>query len=93
MSPRDTLMPVSKPGAIPVTRISGPLVSMIMAMRSDTLRTFSTTLAALSVVTCAELIRAAFMPASYSDRINSTSHRWSEIVAIILVLFFILCFC
>lgn len=64
MSPAATAIPLAYSSVIPVRRISGPFVSMMMAICSETWRTLSTIFDALSGVTWAELIRTAFIPAS-----------------------------
>ena len=47
-----------------VSLTSGPLVSINIAMRSETFRTFSTIFPAPSIVACAELMRTTFIPFS-----------------------------
>ena len=77
------------PSSLGVVRTSGPLVSSITASESDASRVLATMRAMPASSRCAELTRTTFIPAAASERRNSTSHRLSEIVAIILVNLFI----
>ena len=73
--------------AIVVTRISGPLVSIMIGMAGLTRCTISTIRVAPSSVTWAELIRITSIPASKSFATNSSVQRKSDMVATILVFF------
>ena len=73
--------------AIVVTRISGPLVSIMIGMAGLTRCTISTMRVAPSSETWAELIRITSIPASKSFETNSSVQRKSDMVATILVFF------
>ena len=70
-----------------VSLISGPLVSIRIAILSDTFRMFSTISVADSIVAWALFILATFIPASYKELRNAVSHLLSEIVQTIFVFF------
>jgi len=73
--------------ALAVVRTSGPFVSIRIAIRLDTVRTFAIRASKPSRLACAVFIRTTFIPASKSCFIKSTSQRLSEIEATILVCF------
>ena len=73
-------MPLSKPAAMPVRRISGPLVSMMIAIFSETRRTFSTIVAALrangieaTVGARKELLAAGYKISGTASHVTRTS--------------------
>ena len=80
-------MPSPYEASTAVTRISGPFVSIMIAMAGSTACTVRTMCSAPSTVTWAELMRTTSIPASCNCRTNASVQRRSDNVATIFVFF------
>ena len=73
--------------SLAVVRTSGPFVSIRIAIRLDTVRTFAIRASKPSRLACAVFIRTTFIPASKSCFIKSTSQRLSTYYILYLIYF------